>query len=243
MRLAAAISGNLRAAMEQEVRATPAALKRAVTAAGKTVQAELREQARAAGMVDGGRAVANSWRLTTFPRPGVSRSTLRPAASIKSSVPNIVDAFERAPVITPKAGRYLAIPTALNRQGGRRGAKPRVSVQQMTQAGAGAFTLPMKNGRGKLWCIRLNQAQGVSKRRGRGRMQAFAGSTGVQLYVGNRRGQQAHLRAQIERGYAVMYLLLPSVQAPKLLRVAETRRRSGDVLAAEMVRELGALPK
>lgn len=243
MRLMAAISGNLRAAMDEEVRGTAAALRRAAMTAGKQVQDELRQQAKAAGMADGGRAVANAWRLNVYPRPGVGPRSLRPAAFVSSNVPDIVDAFERGQRIRPKVGRYLAIPTSINRTGGRRGAKPRVTVQQMMQAGSGAFTIPMKGGKGKLWCIRLNAAQGVSRRRGRGRIQAFAGSTNVQLFTGNVRGQQARVRDELKRGYASMFLLLPSVQAPKLFRIDEVRRRSADTLAGAMVAELGRLPR
>ena len=244
MRFSAAVSGNLTQALDAEVRATSAALRRAVTSAGQEVQSELRTQARGAGMVDGGKAVANAWRLNVYPRPGIGPRTLRPAAFISSNVPEIVDAFERAPTITAKGGRYLAVPTAINRQGGRRGSKPRVTTAMMAKPDSGAFILPMKARAGKLWCLPLRQTQAISRgaRRG-GRLRAYAGGTGVELFAGRVKNQQGLLRRKLVIGYAPMFLLLPSVRAPKLLDVAKVRGRSGDVLAAAVARELGGMPQ
>jgi hypothetical protein len=78
MHLTAAISGNLRASLQAEVRQVAGAMRRAVTTAGQQAQAELRAQARGAGFKDGGRAIANTWRLRIFPAPGRAPDTLRP---------------------------------------------------------------------------------------------------------------------------------------------------------------------
>ena len=80
--LTAAVRGDLRAAMEAEVRDAARAMRRGVERAGREVQAELRAQARAAGFSDRGRAVANAWRLSLYPPPATAPCTLRPAALV-----------------------------------------------------------------------------------------------------------------------------------------------------------------
>ncbi|MGG5819647.1 hypothetical protein [Falsiroseomonas sp. HW251] len=57
--ITAAVRGDLRAAMEAEVRDAARAMRRGVERAGHEVQAELRAQARGAGFSDRGRP----WRM------------------------------------------------------------------------------------------------------------------------------------------------------------------------------------
>jgi hypothetical protein len=83
-----------------------------------------------------------------------------------TKVPAIIDAFERGVTIRPKGGRkFLAIPTGFNRQGGRRGAKPRVTPAQMVASGQG-FLRPFKSGRGFVWCLPVRQGQRTGRGRG-----------------------------------------------------------------------------
>ena len=63
---------SLRAAMDAEIVAIAAGLRRAVTRTGWQVQQELRAQARAGGFKDGGRAIANAWRLRIYPAEGTA---------------------------------------------------------------------------------------------------------------------------------------------------------------------------
>ena len=103
--LTAAVRGDLRAAMEAEVRDAARAMRRGVARAGREVQAELRAQARAAGFTDRGRAVANAWRLSLYPPPAAAPRTLRPAALVWSNAPKLVEAFDRGiPIVARGAG-------------------------------------------------------------------------------------------------------------------------------------------
>jgi hypothetical protein len=74
--LLATIRGDLRAAMEAEIRDVARAMRRGVERAGREVQAELRAQARGADFSDKGRALANSWRLKPYPPPGAAPLTV-----------------------------------------------------------------------------------------------------------------------------------------------------------------------
>ena len=100
--LHASVTGNLRAAMDQQVRQVAGALRRAVATAGKQTQDDLRAQARGAGFRDGGRALANSWRLDVYPPPGVGPTSLRPAALVTSRMAEVVRIFETGAVIRAK---------------------------------------------------------------------------------------------------------------------------------------------
>ncbi len=161
MRLGAAIVGDLRRVLAAEVQAGERAAMTAVRAETEQVKAELRQQVTTA-FAGNARGVANAWRSQVFPRTGQS---LRPAGLVFTKVPAIIDAFERGAVIRPKGGRtFLAIPTGFNRQGGRRGAKPRVTPQQMVASGQG-FLRPFKSGRGFVWCLPVRQGERVGRRR------------------------------------------------------------------------------
>jgi hypothetical protein len=116
----AAVFGRLREAMKAEVRAVASGLRRAVTATGREVQSELRAQARSAGFKDGGRSIANAWRLNVYPRQGIGTRTLRPAALVSSRMPEVVDAFDSGKTIMARGGKYMAFPTGYNASRGRR---------------------------------------------------------------------------------------------------------------------------
>ena len=154
--ITAAVGGDLRAAMEAEVRDAARAMRRGVQRAGREVQAELRAQARSAGFSDRGRAVANAWRLSLYPPPAAAPRTLRPAALVWTNAPKLVDAFDRGIPIVARGGRYLAFPTPYNAAGGRRGASARgglrVTPAQMRAARREAFVIRSKsNPSVRLW--------------------------------------------------------------------------------------------
>ena len=78
----AAVFGRLKPAMQAEMRAVAGALRRAVVTTGGEVQSELRAQVRSAGFKDGGRSIANAWRLNLYPAApaasgGISRRIYR----------------------------------------------------------------------------------------------------------------------------------------------------------------------
>ena len=136
-------------AMKAEARAIAAGLRRAVERTGRQVQEDLRAQVRSAGFKDGGRAMANAWRLKTFPAAGVV--TFRPAALVFSKMPEAVQAFDRGEPIVARKRKYLAFPTGYNARSGRRSAGSRggvrVTTQAMIAAGSQAFILRAKSNR------------------------------------------------------------------------------------------------
>jgi hypothetical protein len=125
MLLRATVTGNLTQALDQEVRRVAASLRRAVVTTGQRVEGELRAQARGAGFKDGGKPIANAWRLKVYPPPGVGPKTLRPAAHVTSRMSDVVSAFDKGATIRAKGGKYLAFPTGYNAGGGRRSAGTR----------------------------------------------------------------------------------------------------------------------
>lgn len=238
--LHASVTGNLRAAMDQQVRQVAGALRRAVATAGKQTQDDLRAQARGAGFRDGGRALANSWRLNVYPRPGVGATSLRPAALVTSRMAEVVRIFETGAVIQAKGRRYLAIPTPVNRAGNRRsndGQFPvRVTPQEMFRAGG--FVRPTDNPAVKLWCLPLR-----TETTKRGRIQLFAGRY-ARVLTGNRKGAEA-MRRQFaaERSFVPMFFLMRQVSLRKRLNVAQVEARAPGRFAAAAQAELARVAR
>lgn len=236
----AAVNGSLNAAMVQEVRDVSAGLRRAVERTGRAAQAELRAQARATGFRDGGRALANAWRLRVYP-PNPSSLTFRPAALVWSNSPDIAEAFDRGVAIVAKRTRYLAFPTGYNAIGGRRNAGRRgglrITPQQMLRARGQAFVIRSKtNPSVLLWCLRVSEARGLS-RRSRNRVRLFVGS-GTEVLTGNRRGQQARAREVLAQGFVPMFFLMRRVTPRKRLDIEGVRRLGAAALAAAVATEL-----
>lgn len=244
--LRATVTGNLKQAMEGEIRKVSGALRRAVTTTGQQVQTELRTQARSAGFKDGGRALANAWRLKVYPGPGIGPRTLRPAALVSSKMPAVVEAFDKGATITAKGGKYLAWPTGYNaalgrRNAGRRGGL-RVTPEQMMAAGkrGEAFVLPSKaNPRVRLWCLRVAGAYGVTKRT-RTRLRLFVG-TGTEVATAKQRGAAQRRREILKQGFVPMFFLAKQVSLRKRLNIDEVRARAPRWFAANAVRELARL--
>ena len=239
--LTATLRGDLRAAMEAEVRDAARAMRRGVERAGREVQAELRAQARSGGFTDRGRAIANSWRLNLYPSPAAAPRTLRPAALVWSRAPRLVDAFDRGTPITARGQRYLAFPTGYNAAGGRRSASARggvmVTPAQMRAARGQAFILRSKsNPAVRLWCLRVRAASGIGRRARRLRL--FVGPN-VEVLGGNRRGQQQRARDILAQGFVPMFFLLRQVRLRKRLDIAAIRRRAPAILARSLAAELG----
>jgi len=238
--LRAVVTGNLTKAMDQEVRHVAGALRRAVDTTGRRVQAELRAQARSAGFKDGGRSVANAWRLKIYPPPGVGPRTFRPAAHVTSKMPEAVEAFDKGIPIRVKNADQLAIPTAANYL---RGSRMRITPSQMKAAKGESFYLrSKKNPAVTLWCIKVRAASNVGRRlkSGKlrpGRMRLFVGA-GVQVLTGNRKGQAAFFRDTLAKGFLPMFILMRRVTLRKRLDIEAVRRRAPGMFAANAVREL-----
>jgi hypothetical protein len=217
VKLVAAITGDLRRLLAEEVRAGERAAMAAIRAETEQVKAELRQQVMSA-FGGNARGVANAWRSQIFPKSGES---LRPAGLVFTKLPNVIDAFERGATIRPKGSRkFLAIPTGFNRQGGRRGAKPRVTPAQMVASGQG-FLCPFKSGRGFVWCLPVRQGQ----RTGRGRAPLIAGGIAA-VATSRRKGAAAWQQSLLAQGFVPMFLLLPQVTLAKRLDVQGAAERA-----------------
>ncbi|WP_027285909.1 DUF6441 family protein [Rubritepida flocculans] len=217
MRLTATLTGDLRRLLAEEVRAGERAAMAAIRAETEQVKQELRQQVMAAFGGDA-RGVANAWRGRVFPTSGES---LRPAGLVFTRLPKVIDAFERGALIRPKGGgKFLAIPTSFNRQGGRRGAKARVSPAQMVASRQG-FLRPLKSGRGFVWCLPVRQGQ----RTGRGRAPLIAGGL-MAVATSRRKGAAAWQQALLAQGFVPMFLLLPQVRLAKRLDVQGAAERA-----------------
>ena len=238
----AAVFGRLKPAMQAEVRAVAGALRRAVTTTGAEVQIELRTQARSAGFKDGGRSIANAWRLNLYPAGGVAPTTFKPAALIWSRMPTVVDAFDRGAQIVARGRKYLAFPTGNNAIGGRRAGRRgglRITPAQMIQAGrrGEAFVLPSKSRPGTaLWCLRVAAATGTS-RRTRNRLRLFV-CGGTEVLTGHRKGQAQRRQDALAQGFVPMFLLMRRVSLRKRLDVAGVRARVPGWFARNAIAEL-----
>lgn len=230
------VQHNLRTAMAGEVHAVAAALKRAVTRAGQDVQRELRAQARAGGFRDGGRSIANAWRLDVFPREGRGLNSLRPAAVVWSRMPVVTDAHDRGVIVRARGQRALAIPTPVNLISGGRGQRKRMRVTPQEMFRSGGFVVATRNPAVRLWCLPLETQ--TSKR---GRLRLFAGRY-AQVYTGAARGAQAR-RQQIAatRSMVPLFFLMRATRLRKRLDVERVRRGAAGLFATHARRELAAL--
>lgn len=241
----ATVTGNLGKALDQELVRVSAAMKRAVSTAGQQTQAALRAQARGAGFKDGGRAIANTWRLQVYPPPGRAPRTLKPAALVFSRMPDVVQAFDKGASIVAKGAKYLAFPTGYNAAGGRRSAGRRgglrVTPQQMMAAGkrGEAFVLPSKaNPRVRLWCLRVAATSGVT-RRTRSRLRLYVNES-TEIGTGRARGAAQRRRDILAKGFVPMFFLMRGVTLRKRLSIDQVRAQAPRWFAAAAVRELSA---
>ena len=105
MKLAAALSGDLRKIMVEEVKAAEDAVTAAMRQAADGLKADLRRQVTEAGM---GQRLANTWRAELYPK---GRKSIKPAGFVFTRAPTIIRAFDQGAVIKSKNGFWLAIPT------------------------------------------------------------------------------------------------------------------------------------
>jgi hypothetical protein len=220
MRVVVSIGEKLSKVFSEELRAGEVAVTRGIKVETERLKSILRQQATSA-FGSRSRGISNAWRSRVFPNVGES---LRAAGIVWTKVPSIIDAFERGVTIRARGSRYLAIPTGFNRQGGRRGAKPRVTPQQMV-ASKQSFVRPIKNGRGLVWCLPVRQGEKVGRRRA----PLIAGGM-VSVATGRRKGAALWQQELLARGFVPMFLLLPEVRLGKRLDV----RGAGDKALARL---------
>lgn len=105
MRLEAALTGSLKEAIAEEIKAAERAVTSAVRSAGDGLKTELRAQITGAGL---GQRLANTWRSESYPKGGTSISA---AGFVWSKAPGIVRIYEEGATIRATKGLFLAVPT------------------------------------------------------------------------------------------------------------------------------------
>lgn len=239
------VTGDMGAAMRDEIKVISSRLRRAVELTGRGVQATLRQQARAAGFRDGGRAVANAWRFRLYPA-SPSVITLNPAAEIKTNMAEAVEAHDKGAVITVQGKKWLVWPTGFNALQGRvksgsRGGM-RISPDQMAalQKTKQTFVIKSKSNPGlSLWCIRVFAATGLKRggAKGSGRLRLFAGG-GVEVATGKVKGQQAWRKKLLKQGFVPMFFMSKRTTLRKRLDIEGVRALAARELMANVMAEL-----
>lgn len=238
------IGTSVKRQMEAHLREAQDAARATVEDVGKAAQDLLRGQMRSA-FGRGGDRLANAWRLRVFPRAGVR--TLRPASTIMSKAPAIMDAFDRGATIKHRSGKYLAIPTGYNSRMGLKASNERraedglpeartllrrVSVQDMIAARKQAFVIPSKkNPQVLLWCLKTRQTTGVTETGQRGRAQLRIGNRN--LKVGTSKGQRA-LGELAKQGFVPMFYLVRQVRLRKKIDIAAVSRQASRMMISAM---------
>lgn len=105
MRLEAAIRGDLRRLLADELRAAERAVKAGVAEATTGLKLSLRDQVQRAAL---GRRLANTWRGDVYPRGSDSLSA---AGHVYTKAAKIMAGFEAGAAIRGKDGLWLAVPT------------------------------------------------------------------------------------------------------------------------------------
>lgn len=103
MRLAAALTGNLKKMMEEEVRVASRSITESIEEVSGKILSELR--AETSGAL--GTRVANAWRRKRYPQ---GRDSMAAAGWIYTKAPNIISAFAQSQLIRSNKGMWLAIP-------------------------------------------------------------------------------------------------------------------------------------
>lgn len=176
---------------------------------------ELREQVTSAGL---GARLANTWRGDVYPR---SRQSVNPAGYIYSNAPDIIDSFSRGAQIVPLAGRrFLAIPTKnVPNAVGRRGASRKMTPEQ----------------------IENSFNQDLFFKRGRaGRVLAFISAVRSRSGKTFRRGTKGRLAQGRELQPILMFVLVPTARAPKLLDIEAVAAKWATNFEAAFARRLEA---
>ncbi|AVM76204.1 DUF6441 family protein [Magnetospirillum gryphiswaldense] len=113
MKLAAAISGDLRKIMAEEIKEAEDAVTAGMRQAADGQKADLRRQVTEAGM---GQRLANTWRAELYPK---GQKSIKAAGFVFTRAPTIIRAFDQGALIKSKHGFWLAIPTPAAGTGAR----------------------------------------------------------------------------------------------------------------------------
>jgi len=208
MKLAAAISGDLRKIMAEEVKAAEDAVTAGMRQAADGLKADLRRHVTEAGM---GQRLANTWRAELYPK---GRKSIKAAGFVFTRAPTIIRAFDQGAVIKSKHGFWLAIPTPA--------------------AGTGARGKRMTPG---LWeqmhgsRLRFIYRRGAPSLLVAENMRARTGKRG-----GFAKGSASALRSGRGLATVVMFILVPQVSLRKRLDVNAVAERWASALPELIVR-------
>ncbi|CDK97888.1 protein of unknown function [Magnetospirillum gryphiswaldense MSR-1 v2] len=207
MKLAAAITGDLRKIMAEEVKAAEDAVTAGTRQAADGLKADLRRQITEAGM---GQRLANTWRAELYPK---GRKSIKAAGFVFTKAPTIIRAFDQGAVIKSKHGFWLAIPTPA--------------------AGTGARGKRMTPG---LWeqmhgaRLRFIYRRGAPSLLVAENMRARTGKRG-----GFAKGSASALRSGRGMTSVVMFILVPQVSLKKRLDVDSAAERWASALPGLIV--------
>lgn len=168
---------------------------------------DLRQQVVSSGL---GKRLANTWRGKRYPE---GRPSAGSAAYVWSRAPDIIDAYERGPLIRTVNGRkYLAIPTVNvpMRKRGSGGKGSRMSPEQVE--------------------IAFNQDLKFAKT-ANGRLIAYVEVIGAKNQRGFRPATPKRLAQGRKVAAVVMFILVPAVQIKKRLDVEGAGNRWADRVA------------
>lgn len=172
MMIVGRLSGDLKALVNTTLDEVADAARAAVAAAAEGLQADLRDQVRAAGL---GGGLEKAWRLQLYPQRG--RKTLHPAGLVYSKATRLHDAFDAGEPIRARGGHWLAIPlpaakaagldTMRPRPGGRAGPLPaHYSNVAAAEARFGALRVVPLAGNRRALLVADGKARGATLARG-----------------------------------------------------------------------------
>ncbi len=217
MRLQAALMGDLRQIMRDELRAAAGAISASMAEASAGLQADLREDTADAL----GQRVANAWRRRVYPE---GRDSMDAAGWVYTRAPNIIRAYSEAQTIRSKNGVWLAIPGP--------GCPPKIGRAKPTPALVEEYyQLPLefvyRPGRPALLVMHMT----ASVSRKTGQLRGFRKQTAR---------RQAQGRGTVS---VVMFILVPAIKTQKKVDVDAILRRWEARLPGLMVRNWERLSK
>lgn len=223
MRLAAAISGDLRKQVSKEWREAGKAIRSGLREAGKGLQADLKRDANAAGLGK----LAKVWRVRVYGGrrgPWESSALVYPKGGERTR--GALWAFEHGATIRAERGRYLLVPTNFNRKGGRRGGRVLYQPDELKDS----FVKKTRGGH-LLMFARVAHAQ--AKVRGSVRDRAYVN----ERLLGS--GRVKRTREILKAGAVPMFILVPQIRVTKRLNIAGLARRWEAKLPALILKHWG----
>ncbi len=221
MRLGAALLGDLRQVVQEEIKDMQANIVDGLREGGQGCLSELRQHVAGADL---GR-LARAWAMRIYKNAGALDATALLFVKGRSARAAMAS-FEYGAIVRPVKGRYLAIPTQFNRAGGRKGGKVLYRPKDLTDS----FVIRSNDG-SLLLMARVQHAQTKSK-----------GRIADKAYVNSRllgSGRKKRTAALLQYGAVPMFVLMPSVRITKRLDIAAIANKWADETARIILRKMG----